>query len=53
LDSKGVKIDSAEIEFVAKEQLNLSDEDKVRVENFIDALDYSDDVADYYTNVNI
>lgn len=53
LESRGVATESAEIEFVAKEQLELSDEDKEKVENFIDSLDYSDDVADYYTNANI
>jgi len=53
LDTKEIKTESAEIKFIAKDDLELSDEDKTRVENFIDSLDYSDDVADYYTNVNI
>jgi YebC/PmpR family DNA-binding regulatory protein len=53
LDDKKINTESAEIEFVAKEQLALSDDDRAKVESFIDALDYSDEVADYYTNANV
>lgn len=53
LENKNIKTESAEVEYVAKEQINLSDEEKNRVEKFIEELDGNEDVSDYYTNVNL
>lgn len=53
LESKNIKTESAEIAYVAKERLNLSEEEKIQLEKFIDELDSNEDVADYYTNANI
>lgn len=53
LEEKNIKTESAEIEYIAKEDLALSGEDKGRVEKFIEELEDNEDVADYYTNVNI
>lgn len=53
LDDKGIKTESAEIEYVAKEEMELKDEDRPKMEKFIEALEENEDVADYYTNVNL
>lgn len=50
LESKNLKIESAEIEYTAKEKLALNEEDKEKVENFIEELEDLEDVNDYYTN---
>lgn len=53
LESKNLKTESADIEYVAKEKLKLSDSEKEKVENFIEALEDDEDVSDYYTNVEL
>jgi len=53
LESKNIQTESAGIEYIAKEDLMLSDEDKEKVEKFIEELENNEDVSDYYTNVNI
>lgn len=53
LESKNIKTESAEVEYAAKEQANLSEEEKNQVEKFIEELEDNEDVADYYTNVNL
>jgi transcriptional/translational regulatory protein YebC/TACO1 len=53
LEEKEIETESAEIEYVAKEEMNLSGEDKEKVRGFVEALEDNEDVADYYTNVNI
>ena len=53
LDSKNINTESAEIEYVAKEGVKVMDENKEKIEKFIEALEDNEDVADYYTNVNI
>ena len=50
LDSKNIKTETAEMEYVAKEDLQLSDAEKEQVQKFIDALEDDEDVSDYYTN---
>lgn len=51
-DDKGVEVDSAEIEYVPKETAELAGEDLEKFEKFIDVLDESEDVSEYYTNIN-
>lgn len=50
-DDKEAATESADIEYVAKAKEQLSDADREKIEKFIDGLDESDDVSDYYTNV--
>lgn len=52
-DNKKIEVESAEIEYVAKEEQVLTEEEKTKVENFIEALEENEDVNDYYTNVII
>ncbi len=51
LDSTNIKTESADIEYVAKEAVNLNDADKEQIEKFIEALEGCEDVSDYYTNI--
>lgn len=53
LENKNIKTESAEIEYVAKEPLNLNDEEKIQVEKFIEELDNNEDVSNYYMNANL
>jgi len=51
LEEKGVVIESSEIEYVAKDKKEVTEEEQAKVDNFIEALEDCDDVADYYSNV--
>ncbi len=51
LEEKAVAVESSEIEYVAKEKRELTEEEQEKIERFIEALDECDDVADYYSNV--
>jgi YebC/PmpR family DNA-binding regulatory protein len=53
LESKKIGTESAEIEYVAKEQVDLDSEEQEQAQKFIDELDDNEDVSDYYTNANI
>ncbi|MCF7794953.1 YebC/PmpR family DNA-binding transcriptional regulator [Patescibacteria group bacterium] len=53
LEKKNINIESAELNYIAKEEQEISDSDKDKVENFINALDEDEDVSDYYTNLKL
>ncbi|PIR93450.1 YebC/PmpR family DNA-binding transcriptional regulator [Candidatus Falkowbacteria bacterium CG10_big_fil_rev_8_21_14_0_10_43_10] len=53
LDDKNIKTESAEIEYIAKDEKKLGDEDKEKVEQFIEALEENEDVSNYYTDVTL
>lgn len=50
LEGKNVATASAAIEYVAKDKLEISGDDRAKVESFIDALEGDEDVSDYFTN---
>jgi len=50
-DKKEIKIEGADIEYVAKNTEELSAEDKEKIERFMEQLDDLDDVSDYFTNI--
>ena len=52
LEGKNIKTESAEIEYVAKENVVVGGEEKERVEKFIEELENNEDVSDYYHNVS-
>ncbi len=52
-DNKGIETESADIEYVAKSVQTVPDDDKQKIEKFIEALEDLDDVSDYYTNVDV
>ena len=51
LIAKGLKVTSSEIEYVAKEKVELAEEDKEKFEKILEALEDNEDVSDYYTNL--
>lgn len=51
LETKNIKTESADIEYVAKELADLSAEAKEKVQKFIETLEANEDVSDYYTNI--
>jgi YebC/PmpR family DNA-binding regulatory protein len=50
-EDKGTKIDSAELEYIAKDKVEVTDDEKESIEKFIDLLDECEDVGDWYTNI--
>jgi len=53
LEEKNIKTESAGIEFIAKEEQTISDQDKEKIEKFIEEIDDCEDISDYYTNANV
>lgn len=53
LEKNNIATESAEIEYIANQEANPSEEDKARIEKFIEEIENNEDVADYYSNVNL
>jgi len=53
LETKKLTTESAEIEYVAKEKKIVSESDREKIENFIEALESDEDVSAYFTNVEL
>lgn len=51
LEEKGVKIDSAELEWVSKEDVTVTEQEKESLEKLFDALDENDSVQGIYSNL--
>ncbi|MGE5425597.1 MAG: YebC/PmpR family DNA-binding transcriptional regulator [Bacillota bacterium] len=51
LKAKGLKTESAQVEYVAKEKVSLSEDDQVKTDKFLEEFDDNEDVSDYYTNL--
>ncbi|MDP2708848.1 MAG: YebC/PmpR family DNA-binding transcriptional regulator [bacterium] len=51
LEGRNIATASAGIEYIAKDQLELSGEDKEKIQAFINQLEDNEDVSEYYTNV--
>ena len=51
LEEKGIKIESASLEYVAKEEIEISEKEKEQVQRLFDALDENDAVNDIYSNI--
>jgi len=51
LEDKEIKSESAEIEFIAKDEIEIEEGDKEKIEKFIEALEENEDIADYYSNL--
>lgn len=52
LETKNLKIESAEIEYVAKEQIAIDEETTEKLDKIFSELEDNEDVSDYYTNVS-
>lgn len=51
LQTRNLKVESAEIEYVAKEKLSLSADDQVMCDKFLEELDDNEDVSNCFTNI--
>ncbi len=51
LDQKSVAIESADIEYQAKDTINPDDAAREKIEKLEDAIDDCEDIADYYSNI--
>jgi len=51
LENRGIKMESAELEYTPQDTQQLSEEDQEKVDRFISELEDCEDVADYYTNL--
>ncbi len=53
LENQGLKISSATLDWVAKEQVEVSDKDKENCQKLFEDLDESEAVQDIYSNLNL
>lgn len=53
LENKGKKIESAQIDYIAKEKKLLNQEEQQQLEQLISELEENEDINDYYTNAEI
>ena len=51
LEKMDIKVEYAELEYVAKETIEVSDEEQTKLDKFFEALDDDEDVDYYYTNL--
>lgn len=51
LEEKQIKIDSASLDWVAKEEISISDKEKEQAQQLFEALDENDSVNDIYSNL--
>lgn len=50
LESKNIKIESADLKYIPKDTIELGEDETKGIEKLIDALDDNDDVVDWYGN---
>jgi len=53
LEQKNINIDYAEVEQIAKEKKEISQEDAEKIQRLLDELEENEDVNNYYTNADI
>jgi YebC/PmpR family DNA-binding regulatory protein len=51
VEKKGLKAESAEIEYAAKDKIKLPAKEKMKFDKFFEELDDNEDVNDYFTNL--
>jgi YebC/PmpR family DNA-binding regulatory protein len=52
LSQKGLKAATAEIEYVAKDKMEIAGADREKMDKFFEELDGNEDVSDYYSNLS-
>jgi transcriptional/translational regulatory protein YebC/TACO1 len=53
LEEKGIKIDSSSLDWVAKEEIKVSEEDKIAAQKLFEDLDESEEVQEIYSNLKM
>ena len=51
LEEKGIKIESSGLDYVAKEEVVISEKEKEQTEKLFDALDDNDAINNIYSNI--
>ena len=51
LEEKGLKIDSASLDYVAKEEITISEREKEQADKLFEALDDNDAINNIYSNI--
>jgi YebC/PmpR family DNA-binding regulatory protein len=51
LEDKGVAAESAEIEYVAKDTIEVTGDDSAKIDGIMAAMDDNEDISDYYSNL--
>ena len=51
LEAKGIKIESSSVDFVAKEEVSITEREKEQAQRLFDALDDNDAINDIYSNL--
>ncbi|MFA5162938.1 MAG: YebC/PmpR family DNA-binding transcriptional regulator [Patescibacteria group bacterium] len=51
IEKKGLKVASADLEYVAKEKVSLDRSDQEKIDKLMDELEDNEDINDYYTNL--
>jgi YebC/PmpR family DNA-binding regulatory protein len=51
IEGKNIKTESCDIEYIAKEKQEISDDEQDKVDKFIESLEELEDVSDYYNNL--
>jgi YebC/PmpR family DNA-binding regulatory protein len=51
LEDKDIATESAEIEYVAKDAIEVSGEDAAKIESLLAAMEDNEDISDYYSNL--
>ncbi len=52
IEEKNIETESAGTEYVAKEEIEVSEDDKLKIEKMIDAMEEHEDISEYYNNIN-
>jgi YebC/PmpR family DNA-binding regulatory protein len=52
LEDKAIETESADNEYMAKEEIEVPQENKDKIEKFVEALENNEDVSDYYSNIS-
>jgi transcriptional/translational regulatory protein YebC/TACO1 len=50
LEEKGIKIEGSALDYIPKEEVEISEKDKIQAEKLFEALDENDAVNDIYSN---
>jgi YebC/PmpR family DNA-binding regulatory protein len=53
LEEKGIKIESASLDWVAKEEIEVGEEDKIAAQKLFEDLDESEEVQEIYSNLKM
>jgi YebC/PmpR family DNA-binding regulatory protein len=52
-EDKQIKIENSDIEYIAKDEIKLNEEEKDKINKLIEELEDNEDVSDYYTNTDV